>query len=134
MLDITFGGALFAGLLSFLTPCVLPMVPFYLSYMAGLSIEQLRGNGEIRVGAQRRLVLSSIFFALGVTTIFVLLGLGASAVGRTVRDYQEQLSYVAAAVLTVFGLHFLGVIRVPILFREAKVETGRCPPIRPGPM
>lgn len=127
MLDITFGGALIAGLLSFLTPCVLPMVPFYLSYMAGLSIEQLRGNGEIRVGAQRRLVLSSIFFALGVTTIFVLLGLGASAVGRTVRDYQEQLSYVAAAVLTVFGLHFLGVIRVPILFREAKVETQAVP-------
>ena len=75
MFDITYAGALLAGLLSFFTPCILPMVPFYLSYMAGLSVTELRGDGAIAPGAQRRLVLSSVLFALGVSTIFVLLGL-----------------------------------------------------------
>ncbi|HBB83452.1 MAG TPA: cytochrome C biogenesis protein CcdA, partial [Sulfitobacter sp.] len=66
MFDITYAGALLAGLLSFFTPCILPMVPFYLSYMAGLSVTELRGDGAIAPGAQRRLVLSSVLFALGV--------------------------------------------------------------------
>ncbi|MEY2960409.1 MAG: hypothetical protein RLZ60_239, partial [Pseudomonadota bacterium] len=79
-MDMTYMGAAFAGLLSFFTPCILPMVPFYLSYMAGLSMNELQGEDDIAPGAQRRLVLSSIAFALGVTTIFVLLGLGATAV------------------------------------------------------
>ncbi|MFD1341887.1 cytochrome c biogenesis CcdA family protein [Litorisediminicola beolgyonensis] len=123
MLDMSYAGALFAGILSFFTPCILPMVPFYLSYMAGLSINEIRGETEVAPGAQRRLVVSALLFAAGVTTIFVLLGLGATALGRTFATYQEPLSYVAAAILMVFGLHFLGVIRVPILYREARVES-----------
>ena len=74
MLDISYLGAAFAGLLSFFTPCVLPMVPFYLCYMAGLSINELRADTAISTTVQRRLVISAIFFAFGVTTIFVLLG------------------------------------------------------------
>lgn len=123
MLDITYGGAVIAGLLSFLSPCILPMVPFYLCYMAGISIGELRGGGVIAAGAQRRLVASSIAFALGVTTIFVLLGLGATALGQAFRAWREPLGYAAAAVLLVFGLHFLGVIRVPFLYREARLES-----------
>ncbi len=127
MLEISLAGALFAGLLSFLTPCVLPMVPFYLSYMGGLSMSELRGDGEIAPGAQRRLLLSSVFFALGVTTVFMLLGMGATAMGRVFGQYLDTLSYVAAAILVVFGLHFLGVIRVPFLYREARLETRAAP-------
>lgn len=123
MLEITLVGALVAGLLSFLTPCVLPMVPFYLSYMGGLSISELRGDGTIAPGAQRRLVVSAVFFAAGVTTIFVLLGMGATAMGRLFGQYLEPLSYVAAGILVIFGLHFLGVIRVPLLYREARLES-----------
>lgn len=123
MLDISYIGALVAGLLSFFTPCVLPMVPFYLSYMGGLSIAELRGDGAIAPGAQRRLLVSAIFFALGVTTIFMLLGMGATALGQAFGQYLEPLSYVAAAILVVFGLHFLGVIRVPLLYREARLES-----------
>lgn len=127
MLDITYGGAALAGLLSFLSPCILPMVPFYLCYMAGISMQELRGTGTdsggLRPGAQRRLVISAIAFALGVTTIFVLLGLGATALGQAFIRWKEPLSYVAAAVLLVFGLHFLGVIRVPFLYREARLEA-----------
>jgi cytochrome c-type biogenesis protein len=121
--DVSLYGAVLAGLLSFLSPCILPMVPFYLSYMAGISMAELRGDGEIAPGAQKRIFVSAVFFALGVTTIFVLLGLGATALGQAFRSYREPLSYVSAAVLLVFGLHFLGVLRIPFLYREARVES-----------
>ena len=123
MFDISYGGAALAGLLSFLSPCILPMVPFYLSYMAGLSMQELRGDGEIAPGAQRRLVLQASAFALGVTSIFVLLGLGATALGQAFIQWKDVLSYVAAAVLLVFGLHFRGVLRIPFLYREARIES-----------
>ena len=123
MLDISFAGAALAGLLSFFTPCILPMVPFYLCYMAGISMAELRDDSGIEAGAQRRLVLSAVVFAAGVTTIFVLLGMGATAVGQAFADWRRPLSYAAAAVLLVFGLHFLGVIRVPLLHREARMES-----------
>ncbi|CUH66444.1 Thiol:disulfide interchange protein DsbD precursor [Thalassovita gelatinovora] len=123
MLDITFAGAALAGLLSFFTPCILPMVPFYLCYMAGISMSELRSDGAIAPGAQRRLILSSIFFALGVSTIFVLLGMGATALGQAFVQWKQPLSYIAAAVLFVFGLHFLGVVKIGFLYREARIES-----------
>lgn len=123
MLEISYAGAALAGLLSFFTPCVLPMVPFYLCYMAGISMAELHGDGGIAPGAQKRLVVSAIFFALGVTTIFVLLGMGATALGQAFAQWRDPLSYVAAAVLALFGLHFLGVIKVPFLYREARLES-----------
>jgi cytochrome c-type biogenesis protein len=123
MLDITFGGALLFGLASFFTPCVLPMVPFYLAYMGGMSMGELREDGQIAPGAQRRLFVSAIFFALGVTTLFVALGMGATALGQTVRMYKETLSYFAAGLIAIFGLHFLGVIRIGLLYREAKMQS-----------
>ncbi|SEG05612.1 cytochrome c-type biogenesis protein [Jhaorihella thermophila] len=113
--------------MSFFTPCVLPMVPFYLSYMGGLSIAELRGDDEIAPGAQKRLFVSALFFALGVTTIFMMLGMGATALGQLFSQYLQPLSYVAAAILVVFGLHFLGVIRVPLLYREARMESAAAP-------
>ncbi|MDF1716730.1 MAG: cytochrome c biogenesis protein CcdA [Sulfitobacter sp.] len=123
MLEISLFGALAAGLLSFFTPCILPMVPFYLSYMGGLSMAELRGDGQIAPGAQKRLIASAVFFALGVTTIFMLLGMGATALGSMFGQYLDTLAYVAAAILLVFGLHFLGVVRVPLLYREARMES-----------
>ncbi|WP_322865995.1 cytochrome c biogenesis CcdA family protein [Aquicoccus sp. G2-2] len=122
-LDITYFGALLAGLGAFFTPCILPMVPFYLSYMAGISMAELRGDGEIAPGAQRRLAVSAVMFALGVTTIFVLLGMGATALGQAFIQWRQPLSYVAAAVIFVFGLHFLGIIRIGFLMREARMES-----------
>ena len=122
-MDVTFAGAALAGFLAFFTPCILPMVPFYLSYMAGLSMSELRGEGEIAPGAQRRLFLSAVFFALGVTSIFMLMGMGATALGQVFRDWFDVLRYAAAALIFVFGLHFLGVIRIGILYREARMES-----------
>lgn len=121
--DISFLGAGIAGFLSFFTPCILPMVPFYLCYMAGISMSELRDDAGLAPGAQRRLILSSIFFAAGVTTIFVLLGMGATAVGRAFADWMDWLKWVAAAILTLFGLHFLGIVRVGFLYREARLDS-----------
>ncbi len=123
MLEISLFGALAAGILSFFTPCILPMVPFYLSYMGGLSMAELRGDGKIAPGAQKRLIVSAVMFALGVTTVFMLLGMGATALGQLFGQYLDTLSYVAAAILVVFGLHFLGLVRIPLLYREARMES-----------
>ena len=127
MLDVSYLGAALAGLLSFATPCVLPMVPFYLCYMAGLSMSELREDQDIPPGAQRRLVISAIFVACGVTTIFVLLGMGATAVGQAFGAWRDSLRYVAAAILLLFGLHFLGWVKVPLLYREARLESSAAP-------
>lgn len=127
MPEISFGGALLAGLLSFLSPCILPMVPFYLCYLAGVSMGELRGTGQMQPGAQRRLVSGAVAFALGVTTIFVMLGLGATALGSAFARWRTELSWVAAAILALFGLHFLGLLRIPLLYREARIEAGGNP-------
>ena len=127
MFDISFAGAALAGLLSFFTPCILPMVPFYLCYMVGISMSELNEDGDISPGAQSRLILSSILFALGVTTVFVLLGMGATALGQVFAQWKGPLSYVAAGILLIFGLHFLGIIRIGLLYREARLESGSQP-------
>ena len=127
MLDISFGGAAIAGLLSFLTPCVLPIVPFYLCYLAGLSMSELRGEQKMPAGAQRRLVVSSMAFSLGVTSIFMLFGLGATALGQAFLEWREVLQWVAAGVLMAFGLHFLGLVRIGFLYRQARLETSAPP-------
>ncbi|MBU2982802.1 cytochrome c biogenesis protein CcdA [Lentibacter algarum] len=123
MAELTYWGAALAGLVAFFTPCILPMVPFYLSYMAGISMSELRSDGEITPGAQKRLVVSAIMFALGVTTIFMLMGLGATALGQAFAQWRDVLRYVAAAVIFLFGLHFLGIIRIGFLYREARMES-----------
>ncbi len=127
MLDITYGGAIIAGLLSFLSPCILPIVPFYLCYMAGISMSELQGKTDIPSSTHRKLIFASICFALGVTTIFVLLGLGATALGQAFRMWKQELAYVSAAFLFAFGLHFLGLLRIPLLYREARIETSSDP-------
>lgn len=127
MPEITYGGAVLAGLLSFFSPCILPMVPFYLSYMAGSSVQELQADGGIAAGARRRLILRALAFAIGVTTIFVLLGLGATTLGRAFVQWKEPLTWLAAGVLLLFGLHFLGVLRVGLFYREARVQSETSP-------
>ncbi len=127
MFDISFAGAALAGLLSFLTPCILPIVPFYLCYMAGLSMSELRGEATLPRGVQRRLILSSIAFSLGVTTIFMLFGMGATALGQAFIEWRDALKWVAATVLLLFGLHFLGVLRIGLFYRQARIEPSFAP-------
>ena len=111
--------ALLAGVLSFLSPCVLPIVPPYLAYMGGISM------GEIRAGAaRRRVLLPALFFVLGLSTVFLFLGFTASVFGRFFLQYQDVLSKISGAVVIIFGLHFLGLFRIPLLDREARLDAG----------
>jgi len=120
--DITFGGALLAGLLSFLSPCVLPLVPPYPCYLAGISFEQL--SGDVAPSDRRAIILKSILFILGFSTVFIALGATASTIGKTVSEYFDVLAIVAGVILIVMGLHFMGVFRIGLLFREARFHLG----------
>lgn len=112
-----------AGLASFLSPCVLPLVPPYLGYLSGTSIDQLTAEGEGRNRVWRRVVIASLCFVAGFTTIFVALGAGASAFGQVIQTYKDQLGMVAGAIIILFGLHFLGILRIPLLYTEARYQT-----------
>jgi cytochrome c-type biogenesis protein len=116
-------GVALAGLVSFLSPCVLPLVPPYLGYLSGATIEQLTDRGGVADHVWRRVVLASMLFVAGFTTVFVALGAGASVLGQWVQTYKGQLSVVSGLVIIGFGLHFLGVLRVPLLYREARFHT-----------
>ncbi len=105
-----------AGILSFLSPCVLPIVPPYLAYMAGASMEEVSGGRA----ARGRILGAAVFFVLGLSTVFLLLGMAASAVGQVFLVYQREMAIAAGLVIMLFGLHFVGILRIPILYREAR--------------
>ena len=122
-MEISVLGALVGGLLSFLSPCVLPLVPPYLCYLGGMTFEELSGENGLPRSAYIRVVAASVIFVLGFTTVFVALGATASAVGQLVSDNLDLLAKIAGAVIIAFGLHFLGVIKIPLLYREARLNT-----------
>jgi len=124
MMEITYLGAALAGLLSFLSPCILPMVPFYLSYLAGVGMNQISADAKIDTATRNRAVLAACFFAAGVITIFMGLGAAATAFGQVVRDYFDILRWIAAAIIIAMGLHFLGVIRIGFLYRQFRSDAG----------
>ncbi|WP_422039480.1 cytochrome c biogenesis CcdA family protein [Roseibium sp.] len=124
MFEITYFGALAAGLLSFLSPCILPIVPFYLSYLAGVGVNQVESEACVSGAVKLRAFLSACLFALGVITVFMGLGATASTFGQLVREYFDVLRWIAAAIIIAMGLHFLGLVRIGILYRQLRVETG----------
>ena len=121
MADVTLPAAVLAGVLSFLSPCVLPLVPPYLCFMAGTTIEEFAEGGERR--ARRDIMLASVLFVLGFSTVFVMLGATASVLGQVIRQYLDTLSIVAGAAIILMGLHFLGVLRFSFLYREARLQV-----------
>lgn len=124
MFDVSLTGAFLAGLLSFLSPCVLPMVPFYLSYLAGVSVNTVADDGAAASGARRRAVIGAVFFAAGMLTVFVSLGASASVLGQLVRDWFDALRWVAATLIIVMGMHFIGIFRIGFLNRQWRAEMG----------
>lgn len=114
--------ALVAGVFSFLSPCVLPIVPPYLAYMSGVSMNDM--TDETSSGARKRVVWAALFFVMGLSTVFLLLGFTASAFGAFFLQYQDIFAKISGVVVIVFGLHFLNVFRIPFLDREARIDTG----------
>ncbi|HEX3859018.1 MAG TPA: cytochrome c biogenesis protein CcdA [Pseudolabrys sp.] len=116
--------ALIAGIVSFLSPCVLPLVPPYLVYLAGASLERL-ADAEAKPRVRRETVTAAALFVLGFATVFVALGASASAVGTLIRAYSGPLSIVAGVVILAMGLHFLGITPIAFLMREKRVEVSK---------
>jgi len=119
--DVSIAAALIAGLLSFLSPCVLPLVPPYLVYLAGTSLERF-ADAEPEPRVRRETVFAALLFVAGFSTVFIAFGASASAIGALVRVYSSELATLAGIAIIVMGLHFLGLTRLAFLMREKRVE------------
>jgi cytochrome c-type biogenesis protein len=122
--DVTYLAALVAGLVSFLSPCVLPLVPPYLVFLAGTSLERF-ADKEVEQRVKRETVAASVLFVLGFSTVFVALGASASAIGSLIRTYSGPLAIIAGIIIIVMGLHFLGVTRIAFLYRQKRLEVAK---------
>jgi cytochrome c-type biogenesis protein len=122
MMEISILAALAGGLISFLSPCVLPLVPPYMTYLAGASLDQIEDSDDPQL--RKRAITTAIVFVLGFTTVFTLLGATASALGQLVRQYMDVFGIIAGVIIILMGLHFLGVFRIAMLYREARFQAG----------
>ncbi|MDD9920999.1 MAG: cytochrome c biogenesis CcdA family protein [Boseongicola sp.] len=113
--------AMMAGVLSFLSPCVLPIVPPYIAYMSGITVTEMQ---EAEATKRRRALFSAFFFVLGLSTVFLILGFTASAFGRFFLTNQDWFVAGAGIVIMIFGAHFLGIYRIGFMDRELRVDAG----------
>jgi cytochrome c-type biogenesis protein len=119
--------AFLAGIVSFLSPCVLPLVPGYVSLISGASVEELQSKDRKLLNT---VLLHSLMFILGFTVVFVMLGAAATTVGGWARDYKKQLTWIAGAVIIVFGLHLTGIVKIKALYADKRlhsVQGGKSP-------
>lgn len=127
MRQVTFITAFLAGAASFLSPCVLPLVPGYVSFISGRSLEEL-SKGTDRPALMRQAGLGSVFFVLGFSSVFTLLGASASAAGRFLLAHAYVFSKAAGALIILFGLHTAGVLTIPWLYYEKRIHVGAFAP------
>ena len=127
--DVSFGIAFLAGILSFLSPCVLPLVPGYISFLSGVSLEEL-SKGESSRRVLHKAGILSIFFVIGFSIVFVALGASASFIGRLLAAHMDVLVKVAGAIIVILGLQLLGVLKLSWLYKERRFSlTKRSPGI-----
>ena len=126
-MEVTYIGALIAGIINFLSPCVLPLVPPYLCFLGGATFDQLSGEGEVPPDVYRQVVFAAIAFVLGFTTVFVMLGATATAVGQLIASNITLLSKIAGGAIIIVGLHFLGILKIPFLYREFRSQAASAP-------
>ena len=127
--NVTLLAAFGAGLLSFISPCVLPLIPGYLSYISGLSLDEMRGTGAIEVPAsvRTRVIWSSVAFIIGFSLVFVALGASASVIGQFLMSRLTIMGRIAGVIIVLFGLHTMGLLRIDWLYQEKRVQTNRRP-------
>ena len=124
--EVTLLAAFAAGFLSFVSPCVLPLIPGYISFISGLTLEEMQGTESV-AASRRSVMIASLAFVLGFTIVFVALGATASAIGQWVLARLPILAKIAGVVLIVFGLHMMGVFRIAFLENEKRIHTNRKP-------
>lgn len=121
-MDVGLGAAFLAGVLSFLSPCVLPLVPPYLTWLAGSSLEELAADARTQ-DLTRRVMVRALAFVLGFAVVFVALGASATAIGSLLLDHIGIASKIAGILIILFGLHFLGIFKIGLLYRQAKFDV-----------
>lgn len=124
MTNVSVWAALLAGVVSFLSPCVLPLVPPYLVYLAGTSLERLAGAEE-KPQVRRDAALAALLFVAGFATVFIALGASASAFGSLLRSYSHAFSIIAGLAIILMGLHFLGLTPIALLAREKRIQAAK---------
>lgn len=124
--EVTLLAAFAAGFLSFISPCVLPLIPGYISFISGMTLEEMQGATGAR-SSQGRVLLASCAFVLGFTVIFVAAGASASALGRFIYAQSPILEKIAGTILIVLGLHMMGVFRIRLLENDKRIHTQRKP-------
>src|ERR1035437_3120646 len=122
--DVTYLAALIAGIVSFLSPCVLPLVPPYLVFLAGTSLERF-ADKEPEPRVKRETVVAALLFVLGFSTVFVALGASASVFGSLIRAYSGPLATIAGVAIIVMGLHFLGLTQIALLHRQKRIHVAK---------
>lgn len=120
--DVSYLGAFFGGLIAFVSPCVLPIVPLYLCYVAGVSLDELTSEDDVKV-SRKKVFISVLLFVLGFSTIFILMGATATALGQMIQAYRSVFETIAGIIIIVMGLHFLGIFRIGFLAREARLNV-----------
>jgi len=129
--NVTLLAAFGAGLLSFVSPCVLPLIPGYLSYVSGLSLDEMRGTGTAanldRADTRRRVLVASLAFILGFSLVFISLGATATTIGQFLLQRLPLFGRIAGVVIIIFGLHTMGVLRIEWLYQEKRVQSQRKP-------
>lgn len=127
-LEVSYAGALLAGLLSFLSPCVLPLVPPYLCFIGGVTFEQLTDERQVAdAEVKRRVLWAALAFVLGFAVIFTAFGATASAIGKLIAQHGDLLAKIAGGIIIVLGLHFLGLFKLGFLQREARFHPEQKP-------
>jgi cytochrome c-type biogenesis protein len=124
MPNVTILAALLAGMLSFLSPCVLPLVPPYLVYLTGTSIERF-ADAETKPRVRRETLAAALLFVLGFSTVFVALGASASVIGAVLRAFSGELAILAGIAIIVMGLHFLGLTPMAWFMREKRFDVAK---------
>lgn len=133
MENVSLFAAFFAGVLSFISPCVLPLIPGYLSYVSGVSLDEMRGGGTAAVAVaadpntRRRVIVTSLFFCLGFSLVFVSLGASATFLGQYLMERLTLLGKIAGVIIIFFGLHTMGVLRIGWLYQEKRFQTSAKP-------
>jgi cytochrome c-type biogenesis protein len=120
--SVTLIGAFLAGILSFVSPCVLPIVPGYLSFISGINVARMK-DGAPDPGLVRRVAVTSCFFVLGFSTVFVTLGAAATLVGYYLQQWKRPLGMLGGVIVLILGLHTLGVFRLNFLLYEKRAEV-----------
>jgi cytochrome c-type biogenesis protein len=124
--EVSLIAAFAAGFLSFVSPCVLPLIPGYVSFVSGVSLEDMRGDAAVS-SARRHVLVTSVFFVLGFSLVFIALGATASVVGQFLFERQPLLAKIAGVLLVIFGLHTMGVFRIALLESEKRMQANRKP-------